>query len=277
MSAAVRRDWVVAVVEGYGVSQRRACRIVSVSRTVARYQGRAREDLAVVSALQERAEQHPRWGFGKLFASLRLEGHHWNHKRVYRVYCALKLNLRIQRRKRLPKRFPQVLAQPSAPNHCWSMDFMSDALVSGKRFRTLNIIDDFDRQALAIEVDRSFPAARVVRVLDQLADWQGLPRLIRCDNGPEFISATLMDWAQRHHVTLDFIRPGQPAQNAYIERFNRTYREEVLDSYLFRSLQEVRQITHQWMNRYNQQRPHDALQGLTPAGFRLAAGFALHF
>lgn len=273
----MRREWVVQMVDEYFVSQRRACQIVSLSRSVLSYPGKPRDDGPVITALQQLAEQHTRWGFGKLFQSLRLRGHPWNHKRVYRVYCAMKLNLRIQRRKRLPKRFPEVLAQPSLPNHCWSMDFMSDALLSGRRFRTLNIIDDFDRQALAIEVDFSLPAERVLRVLDRLAEWHGYPRLIRCDNGPEFISNALMAWAQQHHVVLDFIQPGQPAQNAYIERFNRTYREEVLDSYLFRSLQEVRAITHEWMNSYNQQRPHDALHGLTPAGFRLATGLALHF
>lgn len=277
MSAVRRREWVEQMVGEYAISQRRACRIVQVSRTVARYQSKPREDEAVVSALQNLAAQHPRWGFGKLFASLRLRGHPWNHKRVYRVYCAMKLNLRIQRRKRLPKRFPEILAQPRMPNHCWSMDFMSDALLSGRRFRTLNIIDDFDRQVLAIEVDFSLPAARVLRVLDRLAEWHGYPQIIRSDNGPEFISSALMSWAQTHQVTLDFIQPGRPDQNAYVERFNRTYREEVLDSYLFRSLQEVRHITHEWINSYNQQRPHDALHGLTPAGFRLAAGFALHF
>lgn len=277
MSAGTRREWVAQMVVEYHLSQRRACQIVSLSRTVLSYQGKPREDGVVVTALQQLAEQHPRWGFGKLLDSLRLRGHPWNHKRVYRVYCAMKLNLRIQRRKRLPKRFPEILAQPSQPNSSWSMDFMSDALLNGRRFRTLNIIDDFDRQVLAIEVDFSLPAGRVLRVLDQLAEAHGYPRLIRCDNGPEFISHTLMGWAQLHHVVLDFIRPGQPSQNAYIERFNRTYREEVLDSYLFGSLQEVRHITHAWMNSYNQQRPHDALHGLTPAGFRLAAGFALHF
>lgn len=273
----MRREWVERMVGEYCISQRRACQIVSLSRTVLRYQGKPHDDEAVVTALQQLAEQHPRWGFGKLFPSLRLRGHPWNHKRVYRVYCAMKLNLRIQRRKRLPKRFPEPLVQPDEPNYCWSMDFMSDALLSGRRFRTLNIIDDFDRQVLAIEVDFSLPAERVLRVLDRLAEWHGYPRFIRSDNGPEFISNALMRWAQTHQVTPDFIRPGQPAQNAFIERFNRTYREEVLDSYLFRSLQEVRTITSRWIHSYNQQRPHDSLHGLTPAAFRLAAGFALHF
>jgi len=151
------------------------------------------------------------------------------------------------------------------------MDFMSDALLDGQRFRTLNIIDDYNREALAIELDTSLPALRVIRVLDQIADWHGSPARIRIDNGPEFISGILMSWAQDHGVVLDFIQPGKPAQNAYIERFNRTYREEVLDFYLFHSLNEVREITRRWISSYNQERPHDALGGLTPVAYRLAA------
>ena len=205
-----------------------------------------------------------------MFAWLRNQGRPWNHKRVYRVYCAMKLNLRINKRKRLPKRFPEPLAEPDALNICWSMDFMSDALLNGRRIRTLNIMDDFNREALAIEVDTSLPAKRVIRVLDQLADWRGFPQRIRVDNGPEFISSALALWAQDNQVKLDFIRPGRPDQNAYIERFNRTYREEVLDTYLFRNLQEVRTITQHWITSYNQDRPHDALGGLTPVAYREA-------
>lgn len=255
----------------YGLSERRACRIIPISRSVVRYQVKPRDDQAIVLALKTVAEAHPRWGFGKLYQYLRNQGHGWNHKRVYRVYCAMKLNLRTTRRQRLPKRFPAELAVPTAPNQCWSMDFMSDALLSGQRIRTLNIIDDFDRQVLAIEVDTSLPAQRVVRVLERLTDWHGYPVRIRIDNGPEFISTRLMSWAQGHGVLLDFIQPGQPAQNAYIERFNRTYREEVLDFYLFQSVKEVREITQRWITCYNQERPHDALNGMSPAAYRLAA------
>lgn len=148
---------------------------------------------------------------------------------------------------------------------------MSDALLTGRRFRTLNIIDDFNREALAIEVDLSLPALRVARVLDQIAKFRGLPQRIRVDNGPEFISSTLYAWAQKNGVTLQFIQPGCPAQNALIERFNRTYRQEVLDAYWVQSLQQVRNITQQWMLIYNQQRPHDALRGLSPIAFLRAA------
>ena len=253
------------------VSERRACRIVGIRRSVQHYQASPRDDQALVAALQQLAEAQPRWGFSKLFYWLRNHGHRWNHKRVYRVYCAMKLNLRIHKRRRLPKRFPEVLEQPKLPNQCWSMDFMNDALLSGQRFRTLNLIDDYNREALAIEIDTSLPGQRVVRVLERLAAWRGYPKQIRIDNGPEFISTVLMQWGQEHPVRLHFIQPGQPAQNAYIERFNRTYRTEVLDLYLFQSLKEVRQLTEHWLHSYNQDRPHDALGGQTPIAFALTA------
>ena len=254
--------------ESYPISERRACRIVKISRSVRHYQARPRNDKDIIDVLHDIAKQHPRWGFHKMFAWIRNAGYRWNHKRVYRVYCAMKLNLRIHKRKRLPKRFPQPLLEPTRANVCWSMDFMSDALVTGHRIRTLNVIDDFNREVLAIEVDTSLPAKRVIRVLDQISDWRGTPQRIRIDNGPEFISSAMAHWAQTNQVTLDFIQPGQPAQNAFIERFNRTYREEVLDSYLFHNLQEVRRITHDWIISYNQDRPHDALGGLTPTAYR---------
>ena len=260
-----------AIQAEHPVSERRACRIVGIRRSVQHYQAKPRDDQALVTALQQVAEAQPRWGFNKLFYWLRNHGHRWNHKRVYRVYCAMKLNLRIRKRRRLPKRFPEVLEQPKLPNECWSMDFMNDALLSGQRFRTLNLIDDYNREALAIEIDTSLPGQRVVRVLERLADWRGYPKQIRIDNGPEFISTVLMQWGQEHHVRLHFIQPGQPAQNAYIERFNRTYRTEVLDLYLFQSLKEVRQLTEHWLHSYNQDRPHDALGGQTPIAFALAA------
>lgn len=184
----------------------------------------------------------------------------------------MKLNLRIRRRQRLPKRSPQRLAVPVRANTCWSVDFMHDTLTSGQRFRTLNIIDDFNRAVLAIEIDTSLPALRLIRVLDRVAAWYGYPLRIRVDNGPEFLSTLLVDWAQRHGVQIDYIQPGKPAQNAYIERFNRTYREEVLDMHLFRTLKEVRELTDHWIQRYNQDRPHAALGGLPPHLFAASVG-----
>jgi putative transposase len=259
------------MIQEHGISERRACRVVGLSRTVKRYSPKRVADSEIAVQLRQLADEHPRWGFKKLYHALRNAGYGWNHKRVHRVYRAMKLHLRIKRGKRLPTRTPLPLAQTEKPNECWSMDFMSDALLNGRRFRTFNVIDDYNREALAIEADTSLPALRVTRVLDRIATERGYPQRIRVDNGPEFTSRVVEQWAQTHNVQLDFIKPGCPAQNAYIERFNRTYREEILDFYLFVSLAEVREITETWLHSYNHQRPHDALHGLTPAAFLAAA------
>lgn len=256
----------------HAISQRRACRLVGLSSSLCYYQPKRVVDTELAARLRELADQHPRWGFKKLYYALRNAGYGWNHKRVHRIYRALKLHLRVKRGKRLPKRTPLPLVQTEQPNECWSVDFMSDALLNGRRFRTLNVIDDFNREGLAIEVDTSLPALRVIRVLDQIALWRGYPQRIRVDNGPEFIAAVFQSWADLHQIHLDFIQPGRPDQNAYIERFNRTYREEVLDFYLFTSLQEVRDITEIWLHTYNHLRPHDALAGSVPVAFLMAAG-----
>jgi putative transposase len=153
-------------------------------------------------------------------------------------------------------------------NESWSMDFMSDALYGGRRFRTLNILDEGVREALEIVIDTSIPAGRVIRVLEQLTSWRGFPRAIRCDNGPELISDALYEWCRDHGVALWYIDPGKPDQNAYIERFNRTYREEVPDAYIFSTLDQVRSITRNWLRIYNEVRPHDSLGGIPPSVFR---------
>ena len=228
------------------------------------YQPDTNKDVSVIEAIQGAVERYPAYGFSKVFTILRREGHLWNHKRVYRVYCILKLNMRRKGKKRLPTRYPEPLAVPVQINQCWSMDFMCDSLFCGRRFRTFNVVDDYNREALAIEVDLSLPAARVVRILERLVAWRGYPAKIRMDNGPEFISATLAEWADEHGVQLEFIKPGKPTQNSYVERFNRTYRTEVLDMYAFRRLSEVREITNNWIREYNEERPHDSLGSLTP-------------
>ena len=206
-----------------------------------------------------------------MLAWLRNQGFTWNHKRIYRVYCGLGLNQRIKPKKRFPVRHPQPLAQPPAANMCWSVDFMSNSLTDGRAFRTFNIIDDFNREALWIEVDTSLPAQRIIRVFDQVASERGYPTVIRSDNGPEFIAHALAAWAHDHQLTWAFIMPGKPAQNGYVERFNRTYREDVLDAYLFDTLEDVRTITDDWILEYNSIRPHDALAGSTPLAFAAAA------
>lgn len=248
----------------HDVSLRRACRVVGISDSLYRYQPDGRRDVSVIAALHEAVERYPAYGFSKLFKVLRRRGHPWNHKRVYRVYCLLKLNKRRRGKKRLPSRHPEPLAVPATANQCWSIDFMSDSLFCGRRFRTFNVLDDFNREALAIEIDLNLPAPRVIRVLERIVAWRGYPNKLRMDNGPELVSTTLAEWAEDHNIELEFIKPGKPTQNSYVERFNRTYRDEVLNMYVFRTLNEVREITENWIRQYNEERPHDSLDDLTP-------------
>ena len=246
------------------MSERQACAMLAMSRSVYRYKAKLSNDKELQEQLLSLAARKPRWGFQKMFAYLRNQGYRWNHKRVRRVYRASGLNLRVKPKKRLPVRQPQPLVAPAEANTSWSLDFMHDSLANGRTIRILNVIDEFNREGLWIEVDTSIPAARVVRVLDMLALWRGYPKQLRLDNGPELISQTLADWAAKHEVTLAFIQPGKPAQNAFIERFNRTYREAVLDAYLFHTVAEVQAITEDWLEEYNAIRPHEALGNVPP-------------
>jgi len=252
-----------------GLSERQACRTVNLNRCTYRYQARRPDDQEIVQELRQLVESQPHWGCRKMTDYLRNHGHRWNHKRIRRVYRDLALNLHRKPKKRLAARTARALEVPVQSDHTWSLDFMSDSLSTGRAIRTLNIIDDYNREALGIEVDTSLPAERVVRVLEDLLLWRATPTQIRMDNGPELISQRLESWAQEKHIDLIHIQPGKPAQNAYIERFNRTFREEVLDAYLFDNLQEVRAITQRWLEEYNTIRPHEALQGLPPRQFAL--------
>lgn len=241
----------------------RACKLVSLPRSQFYYQS-IKDDQEVIHALQDLAFAHPSYGFRKLFAYLRRSGKEWNHKKVYRVYKLLKLNKKRKGKRRLPARVKQPLQQPTAVNRVWSMDFMSDSMVGGRKFRTLNIMDDCSREALAIEVDTSLSSRRVIRVLERIIEERGKPACIRTDNGPEFTSKDMELWAKEKTITMQYIQPGRPMQNGYIERFNRLYREAVLDAYLFFDLYQIKQLTEEWMIEYNEKRPHEALNNLTP-------------
>ena len=252
------------------MSVRKACTALSVSRSYFAYEPKPRDDSEVIANLTELAEKKPTWGFSKLFNVLRQQGRPWNHKKVWRVYCLLKMNLKRKAKKRLPQATRKAVAQPLAPNHCWSVDFMRDTLYSGRVFRTFNAVDDYNREALAVEIDTNLPAGRVTRVLDRVAEERGgYPEKLRMDNGPEFSGTVMAAWAEARGVELEFIQPGKPTQNAYIERFNRTYREEVLDLYVFNSLSEVRAVTEGFVSEYNEQRPHESLDNMTPIDFAL--------
>lgn len=251
------------------MSVQSSCLCIGISRA-AYYRAPvdADRDAEVIKALNALIERHPRWGFWKCHKALRRKGHSWNHKRVYRVYCALRLNQKRRSKRRLPKRFKQPLSIPRQPNQVWSADFMCDNLYTGSRFRTFNVIDDFNRECLAVEIDTSITGRRLTRVFERLRSERGLPEVLRVDNGPEFLSGDFVAWAEQAGMAIQYIQPGQPNQNAYVERFNRTYREEFLSLYLFRNLHEVREGTHAWRIDYNERRPHDALGDLTPEEYR---------
>ena len=254
-----------AVIEK-SVSIRLACTIFCISTNCYRYQPLLdAENQSISDWLIKLTDNNRSWGFGLCFLYLRnVKGYCWNHKRVYRIYKALELNLRIKPRKRLKRDKPDALMVPISINQVWSMDFMHDQLQDGRSFRLFNVIDDFNRESLGIEIDLSLPSERVIRALNQIIEWRGKPRTLRCDNGPENISGVIQAWAARHGIEISYIQPGKPQQNAYIERFKRTVRYEWLSQYHWQDLDEVRLNATQWMWRYNHECPNMALGGITP-------------
>lgn len=244
--------------------------MTDVSRSGYYYRSR-KDDSEVVQKLQELAEKNPTHGFRKMFGYLRREGRGWNHKKVYRVYKLLKMHKRRKMKRRLPTREKQPLAQPVNINSSWSMDFMSDSLASGRKIRTFNVLDDCSREVLAIDIASSIPSERVVRTLNSLIEWRGRPAMIRVDNGPEFTGHCFSKWAEEHGIKIHYIQPGKPMQNGFIERFNGTYRKEVLDAYLFFEIDEVITITDNWIQEYNENRPHESLGNKTPAEWSKSA------
>jgi len=253
----------VTAVADRGVSIALACRTFQISESCYRYERKLSDENAEIADWLEKltiawqgienareGDNRRTWGFGLCFLYLRnVKGFGWNHKRVYRIYCELELNLRIKPRKRLKRDKPDALAVPDTANHTWSMDFMADQLADGRSIRTLNVLDDFNREGLSIEVDFSLPAERVVRSLNRIIEWRGKPQIIRVpshglqanhcravDNGPEYVSGKLMAWAEKAGIHILYIQPGKPQQNAYIERYNRTVRHEWLDQNIFETI-----------------------------------------
>ncbi len=249
------------------ISERKACAILHFPRSTFKYSIKVKQDDTFCELLLDLTTKHPSIGFWKCYWRIRKTGEIINHKKLYRIYTSMRLNIRRRAKKRLPSRVKQQLFQPNTINEVWSIDFMSDALWDGRRIRLLNIIDDYNREVLNIETDTSLPTQRVVRCLEELAIIRGLPKMIRVDNGPEFISSKLDAWCKDKKIQLVFIQPGEPTQNAYIERFNGTFRRDVLNAYIFKSLSEVRQITEAWIHDYNYNRPHDSLNNKTPVEY----------
>lgn len=261
-----RKEMAIKVVAERGISIRLACDIFGISQTCYRYTRKlSTENAEIANWLIHLTTTNKRWGFGLCFAYLRnIKGFSWNHKRVYRIYRELELNLRIKPKRRIKRDKPDALSVPSMINQVWSIDFMSDSLENGRTFRTFNVLDDYNREGLAIEVGFSLPTQRVIRTLEQIIEWRGKPQALRMDNGPEYINQKLVDWANSKQITLMYTQPGKPTQNAYIERFNRTVRHEWLELNLFESIEQAQLLATQWLWTYNNDRPNTAIGGVPP-------------
>lgn len=269
MTPSAKRQAIAQMVSQHRLPVVRACQVVRLARAAWYRPPRpVRErDAEVIEALTAVVAESSRWGFWKCYDRLRHQGRRWNHKRVHRVYCALRLNRFRRTKRRVPRRPRVPLTAPPVLNQTWALDFMHDALYDGRAFRILNVLDHGNREALAIEAGFSLPSRRVIALLDELIALHGAPEVLRMDNGPEFLALALAEWAERHGIRLEFIQPGKPAQNAFIERFNQTYRTEVLDANVFSSIHEVRTISNDWRRRYNTERPHDSLGRVPPLLF----------
>jgi putative transposase len=269
MTPAARRAAVARVRERFGLSERRACRLVGIGRATLRYERRRGEDAHLRRRLHELAAERPRFGYRRLHALLRREGVVVNHKRVERLYREEGLAVRPTTRKRVARDGRGRAALPGRPNQQWGVDFVSDALAWGRRIRLFTVVDVFTREALAIEVDTSLPGGRVVRVLERLAEERGAPAEIVLDNGPELAGKALDQWAYERGVRLRFIEPGKPVQNAFVESFHGRLRDECLDRHWFLGLADARHTVEGWRQDYNRARPHSALGYRSPEEFRL--------
>jgi putative transposase len=248
-------------------SQRRACRLVDLHPKSYRYVPKRSGDEELRRRLRELASQRRRFGYRRLGLMLKRAGIKVNHKKLYRLYKEERLTVRKRggRKRALGTRAPMAI--PQDRNLRWSLDFVADTLVSGRRFRILTVVDDFTRECLTLVADTSLTAPRVVRELDRIIESRGCPRMIVSDNGTEFTSNAILAWQQEHDVEWHYIAPGKPMQNGFVESFNGRLRDECLNEHLFANLNEARQIIEAWRQDYNTQRPHSSLNGLTPTEF----------
>ena len=272
MKPAAKREAVEIAVSEHSMSRQRACGLMQMQRSVLYYEAKPRDDKPLRDALKEVATKRPRFGYRRLHVLLGREGFKVNHKRVFRVYQEEKLQVRRKKRKCTAKYRGEPRTEPTRPNERWSMDFVHDATCDGRVLRLLNVVDDYTRECLAIEVDRSLSGLRVSQVLDRIIAERGRPKTLLTDNGPEFTGRALDAWAHERGIKHQFIDPGKPTQNAYVESFNGKLRDECLNESWFLGVLDAKQITGVWRVDYNRVRPHSSLGDRTPEEF--AAGLA---
>lgn len=255
------------LVSTFPVSERSACRLVRCNRSTWLYRAHRRDDTAIRLRIRELAQARPRFGYARLHVLLRREGWAVNKKRVHRIYREEGLTVRLRRRRKRASHLRVVPPRPSQANERWSMDFVADTLLDGRRFRTLTVVDNWSRHSQLIEADFTLTGSKVVSALERVAKQIGYPKMITVDNGSEFASKALDAWAYEHGVKLDFIRPGKPVENAVIESFNGRFRDECLNAHVFLSLHDARKKIEAWRIDYNEYRPHSSLGDLTPREF----------
>jgi putative transposase len=254
------------MVAEYGVSERRACKLLAIDRSSYRYEPRPDYNGQLRQELIELARQKPRFGYRRLGVLLERRGHKVNHKRLYRIYREEHLAVRRLKRKHVV-RTAAALAHLSKVNQEWSMDFVSDGLATGRALRIFTLVDSFTRECLALEVDSCLSSRRVTRVLDWVIEQRGAPEAIRCDNGPEFTSRHYLAWCEDHKIRPVHIQPGRPMQNGYVESFNGRFRDECLNAHWFATIADARQKIEAWRQDYNDDRPHSSLGYRAPREF----------
>ena len=266
MTPAGKKQVVHHLVEGFQLSERSACKLVGLSRTAYRHETIPKADALLRTRLKCLATQYPRYGYLLLHNLLKVERLVINKKKTYRIYKEEKLQVRTKKRKKLQRNRVMMLV-PNKVNERWSMDFVYDQLANGRRFRVLNIIDDYNREIVGQLTAISISGLQVTRFMDELAQTRSLPKQIVCDNGTEFTSQAMFFWAVEHHIKLAFIQPGKPTQNAFVESFNGKFRNECLNQHWFRTIEEAREIIEQYRRHYNHERPHSSLNYMTPVAF----------
>lgn len=262
-----KREAVGYMKVSFDMSVRKSCRLPEANRSGVDYKAKPDNDKELRETLKNKASRRKRYGYRRLINLLRRDGWNDNHKRIYRIYREEGLQVKIRKRKKLSKYRGEKLPLPEKPNRRWSMDFVSDSTSRGQKFRALNIVDDYTKICVNIEVGSSIGGERVTRVLDKAIFENGKPELIVTDNGPEFISKSLDSWSIRTGVKIHFIEPGKPMQNAYIESFNGKFRDECLNEHWFISIQDAKEIIEDWRKDYNGERPHSSLGYMTPLEF----------